>query len=100
MAWTKPQYKRGDVDRAGDFLVNEPSIASGFAERDDTEGYIEQADRAYTIINNWRSSHSYPLQAIKMTLLIRAKRVDSQAIMAQRIKRLSSIEAKLSRNGA
>ncbi len=98
MAWTKPQYKRGDVDRAGDFLVNEPSIASGFAERDDTEGYIEQADRAYTIINNWRSSHSYPLQAIKMTLLIRAKRVDSQAIMAQRIKRLSSIEAKLSRN--
>jgi hypothetical protein len=98
MAWTKPQYKRGEVDRAGDFLVNETAIAQGFGERGDVLGYVEAADRAYGIINNWRSSHSYPLQVIKMTLLGRAKRVDTQAIVAQRIKRLSSIESKLRRN--
>lgn len=98
MAWTKPNHKRGEVDRAGDFLINEGSIAAGFAERDDIGGYLEQSDQAYAIINNWRSSHSYPLQVIKMTLLTRAKRVDSQAIIAQRIKRLSSIASKLRRN--
>jgi hypothetical protein len=96
MAWTKPQFKRGDVDRAGEFLVNEDDIARAYGE--DVDSYVNEADRAYGIINNWRSSHSYPLQVVKMTLLTRAKRVDAQAIVAQRIKRLSSIEAKLKLN--
>ena len=98
MAWVTPQHKRGEVDRAGDFLVNENSLADRFAGNDDVEGYLYQAEREYDIINNWRSSHSYPLQIIKMTLLTRAKRVDNQTIVAQRIKRLSSIKLKLDRN--
>lgn len=98
MGWVKPQFNRGEIDRAGQFLVDEHAIAASHAENDDIEGYIAQADRAYAVINNWRSSHSYPLQVIKMTLLGRAKRVDTQAIVAQRIKRLSSIEGKLRRN--
>ena len=98
MGWVRPQFNRGEVDRSGQFLVDENAIAANYAQNLDIEGYVEAAERAYTIINNWRSSHSYPLQVIKMTLLGRAKRVDTQAIVAQRIKRLSSIESKLRRN--
>lgn len=49
------------------------------------------------IINNWRSSHAFPLQVFKMTLLRRAKRIDKKAIVAQRLKRLPSIALKLER---
>lgn len=98
MAWVRPQYKRGEIDRAGQFLVDESSVAQQYAENEDIEGYLYQAEREYEIINNWRSSHSYPLQIIKMSLLTRAKRVDNQTIVAQRIKRLSSIKSKLDRN--
>jgi ppGpp synthetase/RelA/SpoT-type nucleotidyltranferase len=98
MGWVKPLFNRGEIDRAGQFLVDEKAISNSYAEANDIDGYVDAADRAYTIINNWRSSHSYPLQIIKMTLLGRAKSVDNQAIVAQRIKRLSSIESKLTRN--
>src|SRR6266498_4478476 len=98
MAWTKPDYKRGEIDRAGDFLINAGGIADGPATIEQIEGYVEDVDKAFAIINNWRSSHSYPLQVLKMTLLTRAKRVDNDAIVAQRIKRLSSIASKLKRN--
>lgn len=52
------------------------------------------------MINNWRACHSYPLQIIKMTLLKRAKSVDSAALIAQRLKRLPSITLKLTDNPA
>ncbi|HEX6770483.1 MAG TPA: RelA/SpoT domain-containing protein, partial [Acidobacteriaceae bacterium] len=39
--------------------------------------------------------HSYPLQAMKMTLKRRAKHIDGSAIVAQRLKRLTSIQLKL-----
>jgi ppGpp synthetase/RelA/SpoT-type nucleotidyltranferase len=96
MAWTKPDYKRGEVDRAGDFLINSPFGSAMTA--DEMADYYENAEKAFTVINNWRSSHSYPLQAVKMALLKRARRVDGGAIVAQRIKRLSSISSKLKRN--
>jgi len=50
------------------------------------------------VINNWRACHSYPLQAIKMTLLTRAKQIHSEALIAQRLKRLPSIAIKLKDN--
>jgi hypothetical protein len=48
-------------------------------------------------INNWRASHSYPLFCFRATLRNRAKGVDPGAVIAQRLKRLVSIEAKLRR---
>jgi hypothetical protein len=50
-----------------------------------------------TVINNWRSSHSFPLRGFGVTLRYRARVADPDAIIAQRLKRLSSIEAKLKR---
>jgi Region found in RelA / SpoT proteins len=86
MAWAIPQNSRQDVNACGDLLI-----------ADDNVIYVANRDRILQIINNWRSSHAFPLQCLKMTLLRRAKRVDQEAIVAQRLKRMSSIEAKLRR---
>jgi len=85
MARAIPQ-SREDVNEAGNCLVSEAPMV-----------WLKHRDEMLAVINNWRSSHSFPLQCFKMTLLRRAKRVDSKAIIAQRLKRLSSIDAKLRR---
>ena len=94
MAWAKPQYSRTEVNAAGDALIaqspKDVPLEKVF-ER------LEEIHQALKIINNWRSSHSYPLHCLKMSLKSRAKRVSRDAIVAQRIKRLPSIEAKLKR---
>jgi ppGpp synthetase/RelA/SpoT-type nucleotidyltranferase len=90
MVWATPQSSRKRVDEAGDVLAaEESSLDQIFVD--------DRWDQALAVINNWRSSHSYPLQALKMTLLGRAKRVDDKVVVAQRLKRLTSIRAKLRR---
>lgn len=84
MAWAAPQHTKGEVDRAGRALVA-PIVS-----------YPEIAD-ALLVINNWRSSHSFPLNTFQVGLRSKARQVDGDALVAQRIKRLSSIEAKLVR---
>jgi Region found in RelA / SpoT proteins len=87
MAWAKPQYSKGQVDKAGQTLI-EPLGPL----------YPVNWEEALQIINNWRSSHSYALQSLKMGLIHRAHKVDEKTIVAQRLKRLSSIDVKLRRN--
>jgi hypothetical protein len=89
MAWTTLEYTRTQVDKAGDVLV---------------AGVLENLDRPYDeyldaldVINNWRSSHSFPLNTFTVGLKRRAREVDPDALVAQRIKRLSSIAHKLER---
>ncbi len=84
MKWIIPEYERQQVNAAGKCL-----IANG------NGNLLMQHDQILEVINNWRGSHGFPLQCLKMTLLNRAKNVDEKAIIAQRLKRLSSIEAKL-----
>ena len=50
------------------------------------------------IVDNWRACHAYPLQVIKMTLRRRAMSINKHALIAQRLKRLPSIEIKLLQN--
>ena len=57
-----------------------------------------ERDEHVAIVDNWRACHAYPLQVIKMTLLRRAKKIDHQALIAQRLKRRPSIEVKLRDN--
>lgn len=52
---------------------------------------------ALAIINNWRSSHGYPLQVVTNTLRTRAKKIGKNPLIAQRLKRITSIEDKLKR---
>lgn len=58
---------------------------------------LVEFDEALKIINNWRSAHAFPLNAFQIGLRRRVRSVESSALVAQRIKRLSSIQAKLRR---
>lgn len=80
MAWTEPKFSGTRRTKAG------IALAKGVTTDEDLE-----------VIDNWRSSHSQPLQTIKMMLKGRAKNVDEKAVVAQRLKRLPSIRAKLQR---
>jgi hypothetical protein len=53
--------------------------------------------RAQTIINNWRSSHSFPLNTFQVGLRHKVNVIGGANLVAQRLKRLSSIEQKLRR---
>jgi ppGpp synthetase/RelA/SpoT-type nucleotidyltranferase len=82
MKWAQPSHKASAVDSAGN------ALAAGFA-----------VDSDFEVISNWRSSHSFPLQVIKMMLKGRAKKADtkSKPLVSQRLKRLASIKNKLAR---
>src|SRR2546428_3738699 len=86
MAFAIPQSSREEINHAGDCLIADEKVI-----------WIANRDHMLAIINNWRSSHAFSLQSFKMTLLVRAKNVDNKAIVAQRLKRLPSIELKLRR---
>jgi Region found in RelA / SpoT proteins len=86
MASVKPEYSRGSVDKAGRTYVDPKTSA-------------EDREMALAIINNWRSSHSYPLNALQVSLRKLAPKIDNDPTVAQRIKRLPSIRHKLERFG-
>jgi ppGpp synthetase/RelA/SpoT-type nucleotidyltranferase len=85
MAWAVRTVSKGKIDRAGRDLVE--------LQQDDPK-----REEAIAVVDSWRSCHAYPLQIIKMTLLQRARKIDPSALIAQRLKRRRSIEAKLRDN--
>jgi len=85
MAWSTRKYSKGEIDRAGEALI---ALGKDDPARED----------AIAVVDNWRACHSYPLQVVKMTLLNRANKVSPSALIAQRMKRLPSIEIKLLHN--
>ncbi len=85
MVWTKPIYGKAKVDRAGHILIDENL----------TE---ETKEEALTILNNWRSSHAYPMNTFQARLRQMSKKVDENAIVVQRLKRVPSIIKKLKRD--
>lgn len=60
------------------------------------KGCAMQAE-ALDVLNNWRLSHSYPLEKIRTILEKNARDIDSKALIGQRIKRVPSIVGKLNR---
>jgi len=84
MTWVTRQNSKRTIDRAGEILV------AGDRHRADVEAALE-------VINNWRSCHAFPLNTMQIGLRRLARQVDTQPIIAQRIKRLSSIVLKLQR---
>ena len=84
MAYTKPLFEKTKVDNAGIVLID-PSATNGDYEK------------ALFIIDNWRSSHNFPLNTFRMWLRRKSKTIEKGSIVVQRIKRLSSIRHKLQR---
>lgn len=80
MTYAFPAHTRADVDRAGEWLRRPPD---------------EVPETALDVINNWRSSHQWPLLSVRITLTGRAKKVNKEAVVVQRLKRLPSIRTKL-----
>ncbi len=84
MVWTKPLYNRTKVDNAGHILTNR-------------EVSSEDIEDALTILNNWRSSHGYAMNTFQARLRQKAKLVDNNSLVVQRLKRVPSIIKKLQR---
>lgn len=78
-------YSRKKITKAGEVFMTAKSQ--------------EERDAALKIINDWRSSHLFPLSSRKNALLSLMNRNNLQALISsQRLKRLTSIEYKLDLN--
>jgi hypothetical protein len=87
--WVRREYGKKEIDRAG------ARIAEWWVRPD-----IPHADSLgleIMIVQNWRSSHAMPLLTFRMGLAQRARRVEANVIVAQRLKRLPSMMNKLAR---
>lgn len=84
MAFVKVTHSRSEVNRAGNILRSETS---------------KPADTAWAldVLNNWRASHSYPINTFQVTLRRKLSGLKSRGFVAQRLKRVESIVAKLRR---
>ena len=85
MAWAVPEYSKRKVNVAGREIIYPP--------RTDLINWVQ----ALGVVNNWRASHSFPLNTFQIGLRSKGRNVDHHCLVAQRIKRLSSIEEKLLR---
>ncbi len=100
MGWSVPRHSKKRVNWAGKMLVKDAPrlILDDYGEaNEEYEAWVQEYFEALDIVNNWRSSHNFPLNTFHIGLKKRAQQIDPTAITAQRIKRLSSIELKLSR---
>ena len=92
MAWARPGHTVQEVNKAGRTLV--AGLQGNLGANED---WWNDFQDALAVINNWRASHSYPLNTFQMNLRRTARRFSSSALVAQRIKRLASIANKLER---
>jgi Region found in RelA / SpoT proteins len=79
-------FSKNQIDKAGRKL----SHPKASYESTDIENAIE-------VINSFRAAHNFPLLIFRIDLATRARKIDVTATVAQRLKRLPSIEAKLRR---
>jgi len=84
MAWATPQFTPEVVNAAAKKLAKLEFPVVDFAGLE-----------ALGVLNNWRSSHAYPLNTFQITLRNKARKIERGVIVAQRSKRLESIHKKL-----
>jgi putative GTP pyrophosphokinase len=84
MTWPVPVYSKSQIRKAGKAILNQDN---------ETDVYIN----AFEKIENWRSSHGYPINTFQATLRHKLKIIDPTALVSQRLKRMESILNKLYR---
>jgi len=89
LTWVELKYSKKSVRKAGDYLV----IDDLNFDLDNFDQYIE----SFYVLENWRSSHSYPMQSMLGYFRKKAFEVENNSIIVQRLKRTPSIIAKLRR---
>lgn len=87
--WVQREYKKGEIDRAAVSLLPWWTHQGTLAP--------QEIGRCYTIVQNWRTSHAFPLNTFQISLRRRALRLEKDAIIAQRLKRFISLMNKLAR---
>ncbi|MGX9772721.1 RelA/SpoT domain-containing protein [Janthinobacterium aestuarii] len=90
MSYPLPEFSRKQVQKAGDTLV----AAGG------QDGYkinMDEWSHAFVVLTNWRACHGYPINTFQATLRKKLSKIDSEALVAQRLKRTPSIINKLTR---
>ena len=88
MAWPTPNYSRSQVNKAGEILVRENKTP---------DFDLDQWLWAFEVLSNWRACHGYPINTFQATLRQKLKKIDAEALVAQRLKRTPSILTKLQR---
>ena len=83
MTWIKPEYSKTQVGKAGDVLIGKSDKLS--------------FDEASKILSNWRGSHAFPLNNVQSSLRHKARTIDPDFLITQRLKRIVSIKNKLER---
>jgi hypothetical protein len=94
MNWVIPEHSKNRVNRAGKTVAGFKQVAE--QERGnalDPQELLEAMD----VVSNWRASHAFPLNTFQNGLRRRGRLIDPKILVAQRIKRLASIEQKLIR---
>lgn len=83
MNWAKRQTSNREYNRAAQIAFNPDTT------------HVDRV-RALALVNNWRAIHAFPLNTFQIWLRKKSLLIDSKCIVAQRTKRLASIERKLS----
>ncbi len=76
-----PKESRSEIDKAGQVLANNPRLIG--------------VDR--NLVEKWRACHAYPLNTFNSTLRDKVRKFHDSPIVAQRLKRMSTIIDKLKR---
>ncbi|MEE4099207.1 RelA/SpoT domain-containing protein [Pseudomonas viridiflava] len=79
-----PLYSKERVKKAGSTLIN-------------MNCSLVELNEALEVLNNWRSSHTYPVNTFQAGLRQKMKKMGIEGIVAQRLKRIPSIFSKLIR---
>src|SRR5580704_3373840 len=78
------QYSPGEINKAG-IVLSSPNATK------------VQLDQAIEVMDNWRMSHTFPLELARKTLESRATKISVNPTIGTRLKREESIRAKLER---
>ena len=84
MSYATPKHSKKEITKAGHILTTRTPD-------------IDDLSWAYNILSNFRACHNYPMNTFQSTLRTKLKKIDTNALVAIRLKRIPSIMAKLSR---
>jgi hypothetical protein len=84
MSFPLPANTKSEINKAGKILI-------------DINASKEEKSHALGIVSHWRVCHGYPVNTFQATLRDRLKKMGNNALVAQRLKRLVTIEDKLKR---